>query len=513
MLRLARRKAIGLMCVVSALAAFGATSMLLAAPAQADVVRGTETWVINELNLEPAWSVDQGQGVVVAIIDSGVDGYVSDLTGQVRTGPDYTGVHTSPDDPGWGLHGTWMASLVAGHGHGPDDSDGLLGSAPRSTVLSIRVITDSADPNYAEYERESASRGQHELAEAINYAVRKGAGVISMSLGYSLQSRAVRAALQNAYQHNVVVVASAGNSGDLAAAASSGRAPYSFPADYPGVLAVAAVDASGKVSGFSSKNLSVQVAAPGVRVPAQGRNGGYWLVTGTSPACALTAGVVALIKSRYPHLADAQVIKAITTSTAVSTRPASGWNPQIGFGVVDAAAALAAAGKLAGAAPPRAGFASSSHFGGGVAAIPAPPVAPRGPAGLVLYCLLAVGCLAVIGLATGRLFTVRELRQTAADQPLWQPGNWPGQPPAGRAAGPGDWPAGGPDQHGYRPLQPPPAAPPRADGWQALRLPDGPGPAGPEALPPPETPFRPAPAARHAAPRTRRYGPGDRGDS
>ena len=100
MLRLARRKAIGLMCVVSALAAFGATSMLLAAPAQADLVRGTETWVINELNLEPAWSVDQGQGVVVAIIDSGVDGYVSDLTGQVRTGPDYTGVHTSPDDPG-----------------------------------------------------------------------------------------------------------------------------------------------------------------------------------------------------------------------------------------------------------------------------------------------------------------------------------------------------------------------------------------------------------------------------
>jgi subtilisin family serine protease len=220
-----------------------------------------------------------------------------------------------------------------------------------------------------------------------------------------------------------MVVASAGNSGDAAGAAGTGHAPYSFPADYPGVLAVGAVNSSGRVSGFSSENLSVQVAAPGVRVPAQGRDGQYWYVSGTSPACALTAGVVALIKSKYPALTDAQVISAITSTTTLGTRPARGWDEQIGFGVVDAAAALTAAGHLAAAPPPASGLAAVAHFGGGPAAIPPVPVAPRGPAGLVLFCLLAAGCLGLVAVATSRLLSVRDLP--------------PGPPAqlAGRAAG------------------------------------------------------------------------------
>jgi subtilisin family serine protease len=482
--------------LAAALAGLEALALLLAGPARADVVRSTESWVISELNLQPVWtSGDRGHGVVVAVIDSGVDGDVSDLTGSVRTGPDYSGVHTPPSDPNWGLHGTWMASLVAGHGHDGGE-DGILGSAPESTVLSIRVITDSTDPNYPAYERESAGRGQRELAEAITYAVAKGAGVISMSLGYSLQSRAVRAALQDAYEHDVVVVASAGNSGNAPVTASSGRAPYSFPADYPGVLAVAAVNSSGAVSGFSSKNLSVQVAAPGVRVPAQGRNGGYWLVTGTSPACALTAGVVALIKSRYPGLSDPQVIAAVTSSTTASTRPPSGWNAEVGFGVVNAAGAVAAAGQLAKAGPPAAGVAAASHFGGGVAAIPAPPVAPRGPAGLVLYCLLAIGCLTVIGLATGRLFALREARAVTAAGPPWpqagqapsgyaqpyaacagpEPGNGRPEPPGTPELPAAAWPG-----HDERPEEQPPHAHflPAPPGWQALPPGAAPGPAAP----------------------------------
>jgi subtilisin family serine protease len=388
--------------------------VLVAAPARADIVRSTESWVLSELNLPAAWSVSQGKGVVVAVIDSGVNPAVSDLAGSVTTGPDFTGVDTPPSNPGWGVHGTWMASLIAGHGH--DDGSGIIGSAPQSTVLSIRVITDNTDPNYARYEAQSAGRGQRELAAAITYAVNHRAQVISMSIGYSLQSRPVRAALQDAYEHNVVVVASAGNSGDPAGAAGTGHAPYSFPADYPGVLAVAAVNSSGQVSSFSSENLSVQVAAPGVRVPAQGRDGQYWYVSGTSPACALTAGVVALIKARYPALTDSQVISAITSSTAPRTRPERGWNEQIGFGVVDAAAALTAAGHLAAAPPPAAGMATAAHFGGGPAAIPPVPVAPRGPAGLVLYCLLAVGCLGLVAVATSKLLAARELAAGGPDQ-------------------------------------------------------------------------------------------------
>jgi subtilisin family serine protease len=367
-------------------------------------------WVLDELNVQPAWQVTQGQGVTVAVIDSGVNPDVSDLVGSVIPGPNYSGVYTPPSDPNWGVHGTWMASLIAGHGPGgiSPDGSGIVGTAPAAKVLSIRVITDVDDPNHGAYEREPAAQGQRELARAITYAVTHRAQVISLSLGYSEPSRPVRAALQDAYEHDVVVVASAGNAGDAAGADGTGNAPYSFPADYPGVLAVGAVNSSDQVTSFSSENQSVQVAAPGYKVPAQGRNGGYWSVSGTSPACALTAGVVALIKAKYPHLTDSQVISAITSTTSRSTRPPGGYDQQIGFGVVDAAAALTAAGKLAGAPPPPSGMASAGHFGGGAAAIPKPPVPPRRPVTLILYCLLGAACLAIVALATSRLLGQRD---------------------------------------------------------------------------------------------------------
>ena len=383
-----------------------------------------EQWVLRELNLQTAWKTTRGSGVTVAVIDSGVDPSVSDLTGSVVTGPDYSGVHTPPSNPNWGVHGTWMASLIAGHGHGTDD--GISGSAPAAKVLSIRVITDSTDPNYAKYQAESSTSGQDELAEAITYAVAHGASVISMSLGYSLASTQVRAALQDAYDHNVVVVASAGNSG---AAAGHGDTSYSFPADYPGVLSVAAVNSSGQVASFSTENLSVQVAAPGSQVPAQGRDDGYWFVSGTSPACALTAGVAALIKSAYPRLTDPQVISAITSSTLPSTRPKTptGWDDQIGFGVVDAGAALATARTISETAPPNTGLTVASHFGGGPAAVPSVPVAPRGPGALIGFALLGLACLALVAFATSRLLTPAAPRgggRTGAAGPV------PGPPPA-----------------------------------------------------------------------------------
>jgi subtilisin family serine protease len=420
-----------LAAVIALLVGTQAGALLLAVPASADSVRNAEGWVLNELDVQPAWAITQGKGAVVAVIDSGVNPDVSDLVGSVRTGPNFSGVSTPPTNPFWGVHGTWMASLIAGHGHGPGDDSGIIGVAPQSTVLSIRVITDAGDPNFSAYEREPLSQGQHELAEAIRYAVSHGASVISMSLGYSAQSAQVRAALQDAFNHRVVVVAAAGNSGDRAGADGRGNAPYSFPANYPGVLGVAAVNAAGKVQGFSSENLSVQVAAPGYYVPAQGRNGQYYYVTGTSPACALTAGVAALIKSRYPRLSDAQVISAITSST--TSQPAGHYDDLIGFGVVNAARALTAAGKLAHAAPPKPGMLVDSHFGGGTAAIPAPPVPARGAAALILYCLLAVACLAIVALATSKLMALREPTATEPDEPAreehgYSAFTWPGPP-------------------------------------------------------------------------------------
>jgi subtilisin family serine protease len=287
--------------------------------------------------------------------------------------------------------------------------------------------------------------------------------VISMSLGYGEPSTVVRSALQDALDHGVVVVASSGNDGNSADVRATGQAPYSFPADYPGVLGVAAVSRSGSPAHFSSDNLSVQVAAPGVNVPAQGRDGQYWLVSGTSPACALTAGVAALIKARYPRLAPALVVQAITSST--QNRPPGGYDDKVGFGTVNAAAALTVAAKLAGRVRSQAGAATTLHFGGGAAAVPPVPIAPRGAAGLVVACLSALVFVAAAGLAGKRLVTLRRALSRgnhAADrppQPVW-PGprvhaTWPDRPDPGpgaeQAVGSADQGSGWPSRPDSRP--------------------------------------------------------------
>ena len=391
-------------------------------PALADQARQRQQWVLAALDVSAAWRITQGRGVVVAVIDSGVDPTVSDLTNSVTPGPDYTGVSTPPSNPNWGAHGTWMASLIAGHGHGPGDQNGILGVAPQSRILSIRVITDRSDPGYSAYQAESEWRGQHELARAIRYAVAKHAGVISMSLGYNAPSIAVRAALQYALNHNVVVVASSGNSG-TSQTAQGNSAPYSFPADYPGVIGVAAVSESGRPAYFSSENLSVQVAAPGVNVPAQGRGSKYWVVSGTSPACALTAGVAALIRSKYPRLTAAQVRSAITESS--SHRPKDRYDDHVGFGTVDAAAALRTAGVLARQVPAgssRAGQAAAAgQFGNGQAGVAAFPVPPRGRGKLFVLLAIAAACLLLVIASLWLLAAGRRSRKSGMSVPSSSP--------------------------------------------------------------------------------------------
>jgi subtilisin family serine protease len=424
-------------CCAALAIGVGAT-MTVASAASADQVRNAQMWVLDAVNAPNAWQETQGQGVKVAVIDSGVNPGVSDLVGSVVTGPDLTGVNTPPSNAGWGFHGTWMASLIAGHGDAGGGS-GIMGVAPMSKVLSIRVVTDKTDPGYSRYQQESDSRVQHALASAIGYATAHGASVISMSLGYGTPSAVVRSALQKALDHGVVVVASSGNSGDSVGARATGQAPYSFPADYPGVLGVAAVSRSGSAAGFSSDNLSVQVGAPGVDVPAQGRDGQYWLVSGTSPACALAAGVAALIKARYPRLTPALVVRAITSST--QNHPAGGYSDEVGFGTVDAAAALAAAKTLTAEPDARAGAPATTYFGGGKAAVPPVPVRPRGATRLALSCLLALACLTIVLAASIRLMVLRRAwhRANRASVPR-HASTWPAVPPETGQA----WPAAAP---------------------------------------------------------------------
>ena len=376
--------------LLPALPAAGAVS------APGDSIRDSQQWVFNMMNVQPAWQVTEGSGVTVALIDSGVDSNVSVLSGgTVISGPDFTGLHTSPQNPNWGSHGTWMASIIAGHGT-DGGFDGVMGIAPEAKILSIRVIPDKGDPGYRAYNDEPEQTIQDELAQGIMTAVKDHAQVISMSIGYSAPSGVVRNAITYAYQHGTVLVASSGNSGGNDTRhgnGSPGLAPVSFPAEYPGVLGVGAVTIAGTQASFSSGNLSVRVAAPGKGVPAQGRNGSYYTVDGTSPACALVAGVAALIKSRYPKISPALVTEALT-ATAQQT-PAGSYDVNTGFGIVDAGAALAKAGQLAKERPAASQVPLAAHFGGGTAAVPAPPVAARGDGQRDLFIVLALVSLAV----------------------------------------------------------------------------------------------------------------------
>ncbi|HEY2522159.1 MAG TPA: S8 family serine peptidase [Streptosporangiaceae bacterium] len=316
-------------------------------------IRSAEQPQLVAINAPQAWPVTRGKGVTVAVLDTGADGSVPDLTGSVTTGPDETaGIDPAGYHPPH-LHGTYIASLIAGHGSGAGRRSGVIGVAPAASILSVRVILDNGEPGFSEFAAESAN--DNAIGSGIMYAVRHGARVINMSLGSTAPTKGLRAALAYAAAHGVVVVAAAGNMG----AAQHGYTPLSYPAAFPGVIAVAAVGPNGKRASFSDQNSSVVLSAPGVNVVGAGPGGSYLEADGTSPASAIAAGVATLIRARYPRLAPVQVERAMLSSAR--HRPSGGYSPATGFGEVDAPAALAAAGRLA-AGRAATGVAASARF-------------------------------------------------------------------------------------------------------------------------------------------------------
>ena len=308
--------------------------------------------VLRQIQAPQAWQITRGSGVTVAVLDTGVDSAAPDLVGSVGAGPDYTaGVNPARYRPPL-VHGTYIASLIAGHGSGPDGAFGVIGVAPQARILSVRVILDDGEPGTATYNADP--RYANAIGRGIFYAVGRGAQVINMSLGSQQPTAYMRAAVAYALARGVVIVASAGNDGT-----SSGFAPYVYPASFTGVIAVAAVTGAGARASFSEQNAAVVLSAPGIDVIGAGPAGGYVDAAGTSPAAALVSGVAALIKSRYPGLSPALVEQALITTAA--RRPHGGYSTGTGFGEVDAVTALAAAARLA-AARPAGGLAPAAVF-------------------------------------------------------------------------------------------------------------------------------------------------------
>ncbi|MGW5482127.1 S8 family peptidase [Streptomyces sp. NPDC004008] len=311
----------------TAVALTGLLCTLATAPAQAATPVG---WEGEALGLSAAQQQSQGNGVMVALLDSGVVAGHPALKGKVTTGPDYRKDGLEPGDSDWGQHGTAMASDV-------------LKVAPKAKILSVRVTSDKDNEKTHLKELEDLrKRGKSPVAEGIRYAVDHGADVISMSIGsadgFDDFDDEEAEALAYAIRGGVTVLASAGNSGDK-------LNENSYPAGYAGVIAVAATKPGGGRADFSTVHTYNDVAAPGVGIASAKNTGGYESVNGTSPACALAAGVVALMYAKNPKLTPAQVNDVLIATTH---RPAGGGSALLGYGPINADAAVKAA-----AAPPK----------------------------------------------------------------------------------------------------------------------------------------------------------------
>jgi subtilisin family serine protease len=408
MVMLTRPTRLACACVLMALTVAGVLGAPAAAQGTGQQVRAAELPELREIGVPAAWRITRGGGVTVAVLDTGTDLSAPDLTGSVTIGPDYTRGANPPGYQPPHLHGTYIASLVAGHGHGPGRSGGVIGVAPAARVLSVRVILDDQEPGFAVY-NENAGYADA-IPRGIRYAVSHGAGVINMSLGSAVPTRAMRLAIIDAISHGVVVVASAGNDGS----AGRGFTPFSYPASFTGVISVAAVSATGRRAAFSDRNASVLISAPGVDILGAGPGGEYLTGSGTSPAAAFVAGVAALIRSKYPRLTPALVTEALISSAR--HRPGGGYSPGTGFGEVDAPAALSAAGRLAGQ-PAAAGLSASAHFG--VGPVPGPvQVVHRSRAKIVTLTALAAaaagGFLLSLALLAAQLRRGRSGRRRTA---------------------------------------------------------------------------------------------------
>ncbi|MER5894681.1 type VII secretion-associated serine protease mycosin [Streptomyces sp. NPDC001876] len=366
----------------TAVAVATAFAVLPAVPAQADALRDRQ-WALEALHTDRAWQTTKGKGITVAVLDTGVDGSHPDLRGQVLPGKDLIGFGAGQGDRAWAVHGTAMAGIIAGHGSGPGRGDGVLGVAPEVRILPVRVILESNDASRAKARQ---SRGTA-LADGIRWATDHGADVINLSLGDDSKSAHPEpgedAAVQYALSKGVSVVASAGNSGEKGNGVS-------YPAAYPGVIAVAAIDKYGTHAAFSTSRWYATVSAPGVDIVVANPDRHYYIEWGTSAASAFVSGAVALVRAAHPGLSPAQ-LKTLLADTARNS-PAGGRDDARGYGLVDPAAAIEAGEKLrpdnldAKSAP--AGY-RKQYFGSG----PDPKAGDDGPAGWLAPSAGALGAV------------------------------------------------------------------------------------------------------------------------
>ncbi|NRQ48322.1 S8 family serine peptidase [Aeromicrobium stalagmiti] len=280
-----------------------------------------QQWALTQLKAETVWRKSRGKGTVVAVIDSGVRRTHRDLAGRLLAGRDFVDPGTSSEDTNG--HGTHVAGTIAAVA---DNRRGVAGLAPSARILPVRVLDRDGVGSTAD------------VARGIVWAVNHGADVINLSLSTTQADTASREAVAYAQRSNVVVVAAAGNSGCPA----FGSSRTTYPAAYPGVIGVGALDRSGAIASYSSCGSFVDVVAPGSDIvsttiyspPAElgcPARTSYCFLDGTSMAAPHVAASAAILVSRIGPGWRASDVAAAVTAKADDVG-AAGYDRRTGFG-------------------------------------------------------------------------------------------------------------------------------------------------------------------------------------
>ena len=288
----------------------------------------SKQWNLRSINVEQAWDETKGNGITVAVIDTGIS-RVPDLNDtKFVKGYDFINdTFAVEDDIG---HGTHVAGTIA---QSTNNGYGVAGIAYEASIMPLKVL-DFGGGTVAD------------IAEGIRFAADNGADVINMSLGGRGESTIMEEAINYAHQKGVVVVAAAGNESENAA---------SYPARYPHVIGVAALDAAGGKAPYSNFGAGVDISAPGGVTTEENTAGGILQETidyetreavfasyqGTSMAAPHVAAVAALVKAAGVTEPD-EILKVLKQSVrGVKEDPLN----HFGAGQLDAAGAVKLAVK------------------------------------------------------------------------------------------------------------------------------------------------------------------------
>lgn len=268
-------------------------------------------YALDMVGAERAHELSTGRGVKIAVIDSGIDRTHSDLKGAISETFDATdGKDAKPD-----VHGTAIAGIIRARGL-------VTGIAPDANLLAVRAF-------FAVPKRDLPQSTSFIVLRALDWSVQRGAQIVNLSFSGG-RDPVIERAVAAAARRKVMLVAAAGNGGPDAAP--------SYPAAYPDVIAVTALDSGQRLYTHANHGSYITFAAPGVDILVPGLRNGHMFMSGTSMAAAYVSGIMALLLEKEPGLEPEDVLRALAETA--EDLGASGTDDEFGVGRVNAWAAL-----------------------------------------------------------------------------------------------------------------------------------------------------------------------------